>query len=694
MGDILRGEESIKEIKGIGDKTAQPFYKLNIYSVDDLLHYYPRDYELFEETVLIKDAAVGETVSISASVIKILSVKKVRNLIILTVLAGDESNNIKLIFFNMPYLQSKLFPGAGYIFRGKLIEKKDGLAIEQPKMFSESDYRKLLGCMQPKYALTSGLTNALITKSMRYILSYYQWGADFLPEYLINEAGLINREQALNHIHFPDNTETFIQARKRLVFEEFFIFLLGIRQLKENNIRLRNHYQMIETHHTEDVLTNLPYHLTNAQKNVWNEIKKDLTGEYVMNRLIQGDVGSGKTILAFLSLIMCAANGFQGAMMAPTEVLARQHYEALIELNERYHTSAEPVLLTGSMKAKAKREAYEKIESGQANVILGTHALIQEKVVYHKLALVITDEQHRFGVRQREVLAQKGKDVHVLVMSATPIPRTLAIILYGDMNLSVLDEMPSNRLPIKNCVIERTQREKAYSFIVKQIRLGRQAYIICPMIEESLSTSEGMGNLENVTDYINDIKNHLPEDIRISSLHGKMSAAEKNKIMEEFSAHSIDILISTTVIEVGINVPNASVIMIENAERFGLAQLHQLRGRVGRGSEQSYCIFINGSGRKQTIERLDILNKSNDGFFIAEEDMKLRGVGDLFGIRQSGILEFKIGDIYQDASVLKMASEAVDKFLEKDEETDYKDHEELKKYLETEKIKFIDFRTI
>ena len=375
--------------------------------------------------------------------------------------------------------------------------------------------------------------------------------------------------------------------------------------------------------------------------------------------------------------------------MAPTEVLAKQHYESILEMAKQFQLPICPVLLTGSLTAKEKREAYQQIESGNVNVILGTHALIQEKVVYPKLGLVITDEQHRFGVRQREALAGKGDSVHVLVMSATPIPRTLAIILYGDLHISLIDELPANRNPIKNCVVNTNYRKKAYEFMQKEITAGRQVYVVCPMVEEG-----ELEHVENVIDYAESIRAIFPPTIEIAILHGKMKPSEKNRIMEAFHNHNIDILVSTTVIEVGINVPNATVMMIENAERFGLAQLHQLRGRVGRGDKQSYCIFVSGNDNKATMERLNILNKSNDGFQIAEEDMKLRGPGDIFGIRQSGALEFHLGDIYNDASILKNASEAVESLLKSDAELSHPENAILKRYCMENQEQQVDFRSI
>ena len=424
------------------------------------------------------------------------------------------------------------------------------------------------------------------------------------------------------------------------------------------------------------LLKDLPYRLTNAQLRTLEEVLGDLKSGSVMNRLIQGDVGSGKTIIAVLALLAVCENGYQGALMVPTEVLARQHYESVAELFAAHGVEKKVILITGSMAAKEKRLAYEKVASHEADIIIGTHALIQEKVVYDNLALVITDEQHRFGVAQREMFGNKGQMPHVLVMSATPIPRTLAIILYGDLDISVIDELPANRLPIKNCVVDKSYRPRAYRFIENEVKNGRQAYVICPMVEES-----EMIEAENVLDYTKALRENLP-GIRVEYLHGKMKGKEKNKIMEEFAAGNIQVLVSTTVIEVGVNVPNATVMMIENAERFGLAQLHQLRGRVGRGDKQSYCIMVNASGNKEKNRRLEVLNKSNDGFYIASEDLKLRGPGDLFGIRQSGDLEFQLADIYTDAVTLKKVSEDVNRLLARDENLEEEENRELKKRLD------------
>lgn len=651
----------ITEIKGIGEKSAKLFHKLDIYTVGDLLAHYPKDYETFEDPVGIAEAHVGEVCAVYATVTGIPNQKKVRNLTILNVNIKDSSGAMQLTFFNMPFLKKVLKPGGFYLFRGLVQSRGAAKIMEQPKIYNLEEYRKQTNQLRPRYALTKGLTNQTVQKAMKQALTFYAYDREYYPPDMLRRYELLSQKEALNTIHFPVDYDALIVARKRLVFDEFFSFLLMLRKNKEMTVELSNSYPMFETADTVRFLEQMPFALTKAQKKVWQEIRNDMGGSSCMNRLIQGDVGSGKTIIAVLALLMCAANGFQGALMAPTEVLAVQHFESITEYTEKYHLIFKPVLLVGSMTAKEKREAYEKIASGEVNLIIGTHALIQDKVQYKSLALVVTDEQHRFGVRQRETLAEKGENPHILVMSATPIPRTLAIILYGDLHISVIDELPANRLPIKNCVVNTSYRPKAYDFIAKQVALGRQAYVICPMVEEG-----ELEDVENVVEYTEKLRAALPTDIQIAFLHGKMRPSEKNKIMEEFAAHNIDVLVSTTVIEVGINVPNSTVMMVENAERFGLAQLHQLRGRVGRGEYQSYCIFISSKENKETMERLQILNKSNDGFYIASEDLKMRGPGDMFGVRQSGDFAFRVGDIYTDANVLQDASEAVENLLNTD----------------------------
>lgn len=672
----MKPQDSITTIKGIGEKTAKTFERLGIYTVENLLEHYPRSYEVFEPPVPITTLQEGNVVSIEGSVCTNVEAKRVRNLQIISCRVKDSTANIQLTWFNMPYLKTSLKLGYKFIFRGKVVRKNGMLTIEQPKIMNREEYAKQLKVMQPVYGLTEGITNHTISKAMKIAFSELEFHEDYLPKSIAKQHGLIGRKAALKEIHFPKNKEKVMIARRRLIFDEFFLFSLALRALKENKKVWDNDFKMNLSNHCVTMVNQLPYSLTNAQQKVWGEIQKDLSSDVVMNRLVQGDVGSGKTVIAALALLMTVENGYQGNLMVPTEVLAKQHYEELVKLYEPFGVRVE--LLVGSMTAAKKREAYARIKNHEVDVVVGTHALIQDKVEYDNLALVITDEQHRFGVRQREVLQEKGNHPHVLVMSATPIPRTLAIILYGDLDISVIDELPARRLPIKNCVVDTNWRPNAYRFIEKEVRSGRQAYVICPMVEESESIEA-----ENVIEYTEKLKEVLPMAFHIEYLHGKMKPKEKNEIMERFASGDIHVLVSTTVVEVGVNVPNATVIMIENAERFGLAQLHQLRGRVGRGAYQSYCILVNGLPGKETKERLEILNKSNDGFFIASEDLKLRGPGDMFGVRQSGDMEFKIGDIYTDAETLKEANDAMKNLTDAQLEEILMKDETLRKRIET-----------
>lgn len=647
-------QTSIKEIKGVGEKTQKLFEKIGIYTVGDLIRYYPRGYGVYEEATPIFEVEEGHIQTVSGAVFGKVQVSGTRNMQVTTAHIKDLTGTIQVIWFRMPFLRNTLKSGQPVTLRGKVTRRRNHLVMEHPELFCPPDkYNEKLNTLQPIYGLTAGLSNNTVMKAVKQALEGLNLSKESFPEELRLKYQLAEYNYAVRGIHFPEDKEVFYHARKRLVFEEFLSFILSLRQLKTSNERMSNEYVMEEHPAVKELIRKLPYQLTNAQTKVWQEISENMKSDTVMSRLVQGDVGSGKTIVAVLALLNTAMNGYQGAMMAPTEVLARQHYESICKLFDTYDIPVKVVLLTGSMTAKEKRKVYDRIECGLAKIIIGTHALIQDKVFYDNLALVITDEQHRFGVKQRETFANKGGVPHVLVMSATPIPRTLAIILYGDLDISVIDELPANRLPIKNCVVDTSYRNTAYAFMKKQIAEGRQCYVICPMVEESESMEA-----ENVIDYAGELQKEMGDGILVSYLHGKMKQAQKDEIMTQFGENKIQILVSTTVIEVGIDVPNATVMMIENAERFGLAQLHQLRGRVGRGKYQSYCIFMSASKSKETKERLEILNHSNDGFQIASEDLRLRGPGDFFGIRQSGLMDFKLADVYQDSNVLKMANEA------------------------------------
>lgn len=672
----MANDQSIETLKGIGEKTAKLFEKVGIRTIDDLLHYYPRGYDTYGEPKTIGELSEDETGTVEGFLKSGATGVHVNGLSIVQATISDMTGKLRLVWYHMPYLKNTLRSDSHFIFRGRVIRKKNGLTMEQPQMFKPEAYEELLSSMRPVYAQTKGLGNKMITSAVEQALAFRTLERDYLPAGLRIANELAEYNFAIEHIHFPSNEEELKFARKRLVYDEFFFFLLAVRHLKEKRQNVQSPFHMEKQDECRKLLVDLPYRLTNAQLRTLEEVLKDLNSGSVMNRLIQGDVGSGKTIIAVLALLAACENGYQGALMVPTEVLARQHFESVTELFEKHGVDKKVILLTGSMTAKEKRIACEKVASHEADIIIGTHALIQEKIVYDNLALVITDEQHRFGVAQREMFGNKGQMPHVLVMSATPIPRTLAIILYGDLDISVIDELPANRLPIKNCVVDKSYRPRAYRFIENEVKNGRQAYVICPMVEES-----EMIDAENVLDYTKILRQNLP-GIRVEYLHGKMKGKEKNKIMEEFAAGEIQVLVSTTVIEVGVNVPNATVMMIENAERFGLAQLHQLRGRVGRGDKQSYCIMVNASGNKEKNRRLDVLNKSNDGFYIASEDLKLRGPGDIFGIRQSGDLEFQLADIYTDAVTLKKVSEDVNRLLEQDENLEQEENQELKKRLD------------
>lgn len=668
----------ITELKGIGEKYAQLLGRLSVYTVEDLVGLYPRDYELYQEPAFISTLSPdyeNTNVVIDGVVSKKIDVYHTGKLAVISTFINDENGDrIKCTWFNMPFLKSSLKLGMRYIFRGRFVIKNGIKILEQPQMYTRSQYSEIEGTMQPIYPLTKGLSNKTVANAVHQALEKFDAGLEkeYIPGYVRQKNELAEHNYAVVNIHFPKSMEDYIQARKRLAFEEFFLFVLAVRSLRNSNERIPNGYIIQNDSRTDDFIEKLPFSLTNGQKNAWTEVKKNMSGKGLMSRLIQGDVGSGKTIIAVLALMNTAYAGYQAAMMVPTEVLAKQQYDSITKMFNNMGVELNVSLLVGSMTAAAKRKVYEDIENGRTDIVIGTHAVIQEKVIFKNLALVITDEQHRFGVNQRRDLSDKGNNPHILVMSATPIPRTLAIIVYGDLDISVIDELPAERLPIKNCVVDESYRPNAYKFIENQVHAGRQAYVICPMVEDSENIEA-----ENVIDYAKKLSGELPDDIKVEYLHGKMKASQKNEIMEKFSKNEINVLVSTTVIEVGVNVPNATVMMVENAERFGLAQLHQLRGRVGRGGFQSYCIFVSGNKSKKTKDRLEILNKTNDGFKIAEEDLKLRGPGDFFGVRQSGDFDFGIADIYTDAKVLKSASEAAGEVLDKDPELELEENRYL-----------------
>ncbi|MCR5650551.1 MAG: ATP-dependent DNA helicase RecG [Lachnospiraceae bacterium] len=647
--------EDITCLNGIGDKTAALFKRVGVCSLWDLLNHIPADYVRNPGLKKVKDIVPKERTAVKLTIEGSPDILRVRGLNILNVPAKDETGPVMLSWYNMPYLKKVLHPGMTRVFCGNADVRRNMLSLVQCRMYDPGEYEKQKDSLESVYHLTKGLTSKTVGKALKNVLKNASFPDDFLSEDERISLDMPPLSKCYEMIHFPKDLNEALYARRRLVFNEFYFFIRNIRRLKNNAKKSINSFPLIESALCARFIETLPYELTKAQKRTYEEIIKDLSSEHTMNRLVQGDVGSGKTVVALLAMLTVAGNGYQAALMAPTEVLAAQHMKNISGAVKELGVKC--VLLSGAMTEKEKKTARKCIKDGEAALVIGTHALITDLVEFKNLALAITDEQHRFGVGQRKALAEKcsGKMPHVLVMSATPIPRTLAIILYGDLDISVMDELPKMRLPIKNCVVGRQYRPKAYKFIKDEIAAGHQAYVICPLVEESESS-----DCENVEDYSALLREKLGPDIRVGMLHGRMRPKDKDAVMNDFSAGNIDVLVSTTVVEVGVDVPNATVMLIEDAHMFGLSQLHQLRGRIGRGKDQSYCIFIDNSKSKEKNERLQIMNSTNDGFKVASEDLKTRGPGDIFGFRQSGELSFKIGDIFTDAPVLKLASEYAD----------------------------------
>lgn len=660
FGEKMKITDGVRSLKGVGDKTEKNLNKLGIFTIEDLIEFYPRGYQTYEEPVYLSEAVPEKRQAIIGYLHRGLvripggRVEKTSGTLV------EDGRRLQLLWYRMPYLKKQVVSGKNYIFYGTVKTKNGQWTMEQPEVFEPEAYKKLQFTIQPIYSLTEGVHQKTISRLIQQVFEEETLFEEYLPEDLRGELELSEYNYAVQNIHFPENMKALGLARRRLGFDEFFLFALAIQRMKKSRERSENVHRIASMSWAEKFIKGLSYTLTNAQMRAWKDMCGDFSGKHAMNRLLQGDVGSGKTVLAQLALLTGTQAGYQGCLMAPTEVLARQHYESFTADFEKFYERTgiriRCGLLIGSMKVREKRSIYEAAANHEIDILIGTHALIQEGLSFKNLGLVITDEQHRFGVNQREWLSDKGQTPHVLVMSATPIPRTLAIILYGDLDISVIDELPARRKPIKNCVVDTGYRPAAYRFIENQVREGRQVYIICPMVEES-----ELMDLENVMDYTERLKHVLPMDIRVEYLHGKMKPGQKDEIMEQFRDNEIQVLVSTTVIEVGINVPNATVMMVENAERFGLAQLHQLRGRVGRGDAQSYCIFVQSGKSDRSKERLEILVHSNDGFYIASEDLKLRGPGDMFGLRQSGLMDFHVADLYQDSDLLQMAGDCVKK---------------------------------
>lgn len=658
----MKFDAPLTDLKGIGSKSQKLYEALDIRCVGALLYDFPRTYRLYPDIVENLSGHEGEKVAVSLLLHKGISTKRTRSMDISIGQGNVGGELLELIWFRMPYIRNQVAPGRAYIFYGELKKARvNAYQLQQPAVYAPQEYERLRRSPQAVYSLTKGLTNKAVTKAVGQVLDDNALTAEFLPAELLKKRKLAGYRYAMRQMHTPDDFDSLKEARNRLVYDEFLKFFLTKEMDQGSGQGVPNRWAFPKDEWYRRVLAKLPFSLTDGQKDALQDIRSDFNGEYVSQRLIQGDVGSGKTILAFLAMLLAVENGCQAAIMAPTEVLARQHEKTFREYVKEFELPFEVVCITGSTRAAERKDLNRRVAEEAGLFIVGTHALLSEHMEYKGLAVVVTDEQHRFGVKQRKTLSDKGIDPHVLVMSATPIPRTLAMILYSDMRISVIQDVPARRLRIKNAVITKNDRGKAFDFIGKQVRAGHQAYIICPLVEASEKTEA-----ENVTEYAATVREHFKGTVSVGLLHGRMSPQEKDRVMEEFAEKKVQVLVSTTVVEVGVNIPNATVMMIEDANRFGLAQLHQLRGRVGRGEWQSYCMFVDGSPNGQQSERLSILAQSNDGFFIANEDLRLRGPGDFYGIRQSGDLDFKLADIYQDADVMKLAASDAKEILAED----------------------------
>ncbi|NLV76381.1 MAG: ATP-dependent DNA helicase RecG [Tissierellia bacterium] len=650
---------SIQYIKGVGPKRASRLKKLNINTIEDLLYFVPREYENRANFKYIAQCEEGEKVSLKVKVWGYpTKLRPRKNLNIIKVPVKDETGIANLVWFNQDYILSQISMGDNIIVYGKVNYFGREIQITNP-IFEKGKGSKI-GSIVPIYSLTEGLSNNEMIRIMKNAINDYAYKLpEILPDYLRSELNLMSIKEAIKNIHFPQDKNRYLQARRRLVFEELLTLQLGLFVIKNRTKDINKGIQFKSSDEVYNFIEKLPFKLTSAQERVFKEIEKDMEDSKQMNRLVQGDVGSGKTIVAVLAMLKAWESGYQSVLMAPTEILAQQHYESITKLFSNYDIKCE--LLIGSLSNKKKEQVLKDLKNGNIHVLIGTHAVIQEHVEFNNLGLAITDEQHRFGVKQRAVLKQKGDSPDILVMTATPIPRTLALILYGDLDISIIDEMPPGRKPIETYAVGVHMTERVNNFVKKQLLEGRQAYIVCPLIEESDTL-----DVKAAEELYSSFKDNVYKDFNVGLLHGKMKPQEKDNIMGQFKNKQIDVLISTTVIEVGVNVPNANIMVIYNAERFGLAQLHQLRGRVGRGEYQSYCILINSSNSKISRERMRILQKSSDGFYISEKDLELRGPGEFFGTKQHGLPDLKIANLFTDIDILKLAQKKAEEILEKD----------------------------
>ena len=667
--------QDVQYIKGVGPTKVKLLNNLGIYTLEDLITYYPRDYEDRGKPRKIEDLQDGEEAlikAIPASRFHVINVK--RNMKICKLLVRDETGTMEIVWYNQQYLKDKFIGGKCYSFYGKVSKKTGTVTMNSPVFDSENESKntgKIIPIYPLTYKLSQNVLRQIIENGLKMVNGQIE---EIIPDNILREYKLIGVNEATNKIHFPKDFEEFKQARQRLAFEELLTMQLLLNNLKNKTIESHNGIQFDENVKMSDIINSLPFRLTKAQLRVLEEIDKDMESNKIMNRLLQGDVGSGKTIVAIISAYKAVKSGYQMAIMAPTSILATQHLQSFTQILEPFGIKCE--LLISNMTKKKKEEVIEKLEKGEIDVLVGTHSILEENIVFKNLGLVVTDEQHRFGVNQRSVISAKGKNVDTLVMTATPIPRTLGLILYGDLDISSIDELPPDRKKIETYAVTKGMEERINNFIKKQINEGRQCYIVCPLVEENEEI-----NAKSVMEMVEIYKNQVFTEFRVEYMYGKMKQKEKDLIMQEFKDGKIDILISTTVIEVGVNVPNASIMVIQNAERFGLATLHQLRGRVGRGEYQSYCILKYQGHSNTILQRMKVMQDTNDGFVISEKDLELRGTGDFFGTKQHGLPEFKVANLFEDIDTLKQVQLVANKISNEDPNLEKKENQKLKEMI-------------
>ena len=651
MINMIDLNKDVQFVKGIGPKKAKKLNKLGIFTLKDLIYYFPRQFEDRNNLKKIFELQNEDKATLKVIIVGITTSSPRKGMNITKVDVRDDTGYAKLVFFNQDYIKNTLKPGDTILVFGKVKKEFKSIELSSCEVEFLTNSPKNTCKIMPIYPLTYGVTNKDVMGMIKTALSDSNLEIkEYLPKRIIEKYKLCSIDYAIKNMHIPTSKEALKIALYRIVFEEFLILQLGLFTFK-NGIEDIEGIKFKKNKILDNILSSLPFKLTGAQDRALNEIIEDMNSNNVMNRLVQGDVGSGKTVVALLALSYCVLNGYQGALMAPTEILAEQHYISLTDTLKDFGMNVE--LLVGSLTKKQKEKVLDKVKNNEVDILIGTHALIEDKVEFNKLGLVITDEQHRFGVRQRNKLSSKGDNPDILVMTATPIPRTLALILYGDLDISIIDELPPGRQPIETIAIDKKKRDNVYnSFVRTEVEKGRQVYIVCPLVEESEAIEA-----KSALNLVEELKTEYFSDLRVGLLHGKMKGSEKDSIMKSFKNKELDILVSTTVIEVGVNVPNATLMIIENAERFGLAQLHQLRGRVGRGSHKSYCILIYASKSDVCKQRMSIMEETNDGFKISEKDLEIRGPGEFFGTRQHGLPELKVANIFKHMKILKLAQQ-------------------------------------